>query len=288
MRVAVFYPMQYTAWSITVGVRDAFKRMGHEVLDCGIMDGQTLTHQDLLFVCAPEYLMPKVREKYPLWDSLTAKKVGWLHETVEREDYATNKIAVDGKLPVDVLKVFTPHLFTPAIQDQKYELQHLPFGVDTRIFYPRTKGGVGSIYTGSLYQKRRDFIAKYPEVRTLAGYHEYPSIEEYADAIGKATTILNLPTLSETSNTRTFEALASQTVLITPTLTHDDAIFQSGEHLLYYDESPALVFEKLTRVMKDRLPLQGYAEILKKHTIEHRLEEVLKKINIRPLRFSRR
>src|ERR1700692_1859036 len=105
MRIAVFYPAGNTAWSITKGVRDTFSRMNHEVTDCGSDYTGPLNH-DLIFVSGPEYLCKSLRASYPQWDNFPMPKVGWLHETVEREDYSTNSIAVDGKLPIEELKRF--------------------------------------------------------------------------------------------------------------------------------------------------------------------------------------
>jgi len=288
MKIAVFYPAGSTAWSITKGVCSAFSRMGHEVTDCGDSYTGELSH-DLIFVSGPEYLWKKLRSMYSLWDEIRAPKVGWLHETVEREDYGTNPVAVDGKLPISEIKKLTSYLFTPAIQDQKYELTFLPFGVDTKMFHPTQKEhDFGSIYTGSLYKARRNFLEKYPEVRTLAGYREYSTVEEYAEAISRASVVLNLPSLSAASNTRTFEVLASKTALITSAMYFPDSLFKHGEHLLYYQDSPASAFSELNPTIAERLAQQGYEEVIKRHTIEHRLHEILRLIN-RPLRkFSRK
>lgn len=289
MKIAVFYPSGSTAWSITKGVCSTLSRMGHEVTDCGEGYSGPLVNHHLIFVSGPEYLWKKLRDVYPSWDALSAQKIGWLHETVEREDYLTNGIAVGGSLPIEELKRLTPCLFTPAIQDQKYGLTFLPFGVDTEMFHPTyVEHDFGSIYTGSLYKKRRDVLEKYPEIRTLAAYREYATVEEYAEAISRASMILNLPSLSEASNTRTFEALASKTVLITPAMLYPDALFTHGTHLLYYQGSPAPVFESLNPSVAEAIAQQGYEEVIGKHTIRHRMATVLETVK-RPLRrFSRK
>jgi hypothetical protein len=287
MRIAVFYPAGNTAWSITKGVCSALSKMKHIVTDCSEEYSSSLELYDMVFVSGPEYLYKPIRAAYPQWDSLSAVKVGWLHETVEREDYGTNVIAVDGKLPIDELKKFTPHLFTPAIQDTKYGLTFLPFGVDEDKFCPGPKEEYGSIYTGSLYKKRKDILNLYPEIRSLAGYRDYNTIEEYIDAIKGATVVLNLPSLSEASNTRTFEVLASKTMLIAPAMLYPDGLFEDGKHLLYYQGSPASAFEKV-KDLSVSLAQQGYDEVLKKHTITHRMKTVLDAVGFRPMRFSRK
>src|SRR5260221_4494246 len=158
MKIGVFYPAGNYAWSITKGVCSAFSKMKHIVTDCGANYNEPLEYHDMIFVSGPEYLWRTIRSNYTMWDNIPAVKVGWLHETVEREDYGTNKIAVDGKLPIEELRKFTPHLFTPAIQDTKYGLTFLPFGVDEDKFCPRheDKDPFGNIYTDSLYKNRRE------------------------------------------------------------------------------------------------------------------------------------
>ena len=286
MRVAVFYPSVETAWSITKGVCSTLHKMGHSVTDCGSDFSGRLDH-DLIFVSGPEYLWKKLREIHPQWDRLDAVKVGWLHETVEREDYDINPIAVNGKLPMEEIKKFTPQLFTPAIQDQTYDAKFLPFGVDTDMFYPRDKTEYSVIYTGSVYKKRRDFLEKYPSVRTMVGYRPYDETKDYVYGIGRATAVLNLPSLSEASNTRTFETLACKTALITPAMRYPDYLFEDGKHLLYYQGSPEEAVSKM-RTEATRLAEQGYDLVTKRHSMLHRMRYILDTINARPLRFRKR
>ena len=278
MKIAVFYPGGSTAWSITAGLVNVLFRTGHEVIDCSENNPnpETLKSQSLIIVSGPEYLWRSLREVYPMWDEISVPKVGWLHETVDREDYGTNRIAVNGSLPVDELKRFTSYLFTPAIQDQKFGLRFLPFGVDTEVFHPRIPKEIyGSIYTGSLYKKRRDILENHPEVRTLSGYRKYDTLEAYADAISRATVVLELPSLSAATSTRVFEVLASKTTIIAPVMEYPDSLFESGKHLVYYQGSPAAAFAEMSKEKAEDLANKGYTEVLAKHTMEHRLKVIL-------------
>ena len=273
MKIALFYPT-CSAWSITEGVRDGFTRMGHTVID-GTKSG--LIHKaglDLIFVSGPEYLWKELRVRYPEWDILDAKKVGWLHETVEREDYGTNPIAVENRLPLEELKRFTPYLFTPAIQDQKYGLRFLPFGVDTHRFHPQRKENLdhAPIYLGSLYPKRKNFLDRF-DIRKKAGYRECPTVEEYADILARSSVVLSLPSLSALTVTQVFEVLASRTLLVAPALIYPDGLFEHGRHLLYYDDDPSPLLRR-----NEEVATRGYDEVLAHHTIEHRLSDVLKAI----------
>jgi hypothetical protein len=270
MKIALFYPP--TAWSLAQGVREGLTRLGHAVSDGSDGHFIHMAGQDLIFVSGPEYLWKQLRVNYPKWDLFTAKKVGWLHETVEREDYETNPIAVHGNLPLDELKRFTPYLFTPAIQDRKYDLHFMPFGVDTKFFVPTPKIVAQSpIYTGSVYGKRRAFLDRYPTIRKGAQHPTYQTSIEYARGIAEAPVIIGLPSLSMLTVTSVFEALASKTPLITPALSYPDGLFEHGKHLLYYDTDPCALLKDIDPDMARR----GYDEILAYHTIEHRLSAIL-------------
>ena len=274
MKIAVFYPSN-AAWSITNGIVPTLKKMGHTVTDCGT-NTPALDHE-LIIVSGPEYLWRTLREAYPDWDAQKCAKVGWLHETVQREDYATNPIAVNGVLPVDILKKLTPKLFTGAIQDQNYGMEFLPCGVDADVFYPRKKNkDYDSIYTGALYPKRLQYLDKY-RIRERAGYRQYDTVEEYAEALAKATVVLNLPTLSSMSTARVFEVLASGTALISPALEHQDGLFLDGYHLLYYKADPKAMY-RISKYKHEALAHNGLHEVLEKHTMVHRLTKILSSV----------
>lgn len=141
MKIACIYPRSlFSAWSVSEGIVDTLRRMGHEPLNCGI-DQQAkqfkrsdypsmdeLNACDLIIVSGPEHIGKFVRAIYPEWDKVKTKKALWWHETIERADY--------GKLDVDGIKTLGDVFYTPAAQDEKFGLTWLPFGVDTEMFKP--------------------------------------------------------------------------------------------------------------------------------------------------------
>lgn len=284
MKIALFYPTIDAPWSVTKGIRDGFRRMGHEVIDLSEEESfPPLVGYGLIFVSGPEYLWKKLRAAYPEWDSLPVTKAGWMHEPVEREDYGTNPIAINGKLPVEELRKLTPYLFSPAIQDRKYGIRFLPCCVDVNIFRPLNNPddkGTGLVYMGTLYAKRKAFLDKYPEIRTRMKHEDSWYANEYAEIAAVSKVVLNLPSVSDFNVARVFEVLATKTILLTPALTYPDGLFKHGIHLLYYEGNP---LEHLYNLDKD-IAQRGYEEILSKHTVEHRLEKILIEVQGRPLR----
>ena len=304
MKIALFYPTQGCPWSLRDGISNTLVRMGHEVTSDPVSS-------DVMFVSGPEYLMPRLRLRFPLWDLMKIPKIGWMHETLHREDYTTNFIANRGMLPLGELKQFTPLLFTQASQDQAYGLRWVPCGVDTEMFYPRkfhpeeTTKNDGIIYTGALYKKRRDFLRVNPGIKYQAAYREPVSDLDYAALLSRATAVLNLPSLSAMSTAKVFEVLASKTALITPIMYGPEnyALFEHGKHLLYYTDNPipamdilqaSLDVDNLERpfhtkggyrplsvkppITPSGLAQAGYDEVIKNHTLEQRLRTMLESV----------
>lgn len=282
MKIAVFYPGGNVAWSVGQGVAKVLSRMGHDVLDVGEDSPAqgTLEGQDVLFVSGPEHIWRKVRKHLLFWDRLNVPKIGWLHETVEREDYGTHPAAANGRLPVEDLKRFTPTLFTQAHQDQKYGLPFVQCGVDTKMFYPRSFDKIYPVlFTGSLYQKRRDFLLKYPELNTVLTYILVGSVSHYADLTCRAEMVLNFPSLSAMSTARVFEVMASKTALVTPIMdgpgNYD--MFEDRRHLMYYTGDPMSAVRELLldKHLRETIESQGYEEVIAKHKLEFRLQAML-------------
>jgi hypothetical protein len=297
MKVAVFYPISAgQVWSVSRGLCTTLTRMGYDVLDASINTVQhdQLVEQDLILVSGPEYMWRTLRERYQHWDDLPATKYGWLHETVLREDYDTNPIAVNGKLPTqEILNLFHT-VFTPALQDTKYGFQYLPFGVDTEIFKPVPKIHT-NLFIGSLYSKRREFLSKYPFVSVykymdFLMYKSRVSFAQYTEMTSEAQAVINLPMLTDANGTRVYEGLACRAFVVTPKgAAGDYSMFESGKHLMYYDDSPLEIIQKyfvpvyrpkqagefhLTEEAKS-IAETGYQEVLHRHTLEQRLRTML-------------
>jgi hypothetical protein len=293
MKIAVFYPNTPNAvWSLSKGICTTLISMRHEVEDCPT----TLDKQDAIIVSGPEYLWRSLRLQFPQWDKLPAHKYGWLHETVSREDYDNNSIATKGKLPVQDLKSFLDTICTPAQQDSEYGFKYLPFGVDTDVFTPSPIKDNNVLFIGSLYEKRRKLIEKYPaiSIRKLKDFLTYRcdvTSSEYIRLTASASVVLNLPTLSQLNSTRVYEAMACKALLITPLMGGSDenySMFETGKHLMYYTDSPMEALSLMEIVHTDSnvwhyslnnegqaIADAGYQEILKNHTLKQRLVKML-------------
>lgn len=284
MKIAVFYPPGNAAWSASRGLSVVFARMGHNITDIGegrAPSKEALEDHDVLFVGGPEYRWQSIRSQVPQWDEIKKTKIGWLHEPVDREDYYCRPdFAPRGRLPIEELKKFTPNLFSPAAQDEAYDLPFMPFGVDTNMFKPSNDPKVYSvIFVGYMYQKRTNFLAAYPEVARILTHLKPVYPEEYASETGRAKMMLNIPSMSELSNTRVFETMACKTALVTPIMAGPGnySMFEDGKHLLYFTGDPMPAIKRLLNgdYLREQIAEQGYQEIHARHKLEYRLQKML-------------
>ena len=171
---------------------------------------------------------------------------------------------------------------------------YLPFGVDTEIFKPVPKIHT-NLFIGSLYSKRREFLSKYPFVSVykymdFLMYKSRVSFAQYTEMTSEAQAVINLPMLTDANGTRVYEGLACRAFVVTPKgAAGDYSMFESGKHLMYYDDSPLEIIQKyfvpvyqpkqagefhLTEEAKS-IAETGYQEVLHRHTLEQRLRTML-------------
>jgi hypothetical protein len=346
LKVGCFYPASlYSAWSVSEGLVDELRRMGHDVSPCPIVPEPSLPlrrslypqpdelkEYDLVLVSGPEHLQIFLNALYPNFAKARTKKVGWLHETVNRSDY--------GQLPYrDILALFDT-VFTPAIQDTALGFIHLPFGVDTGMFTPgacgvclgsgkdldhnaeetvdcRACSGLriwqkeppkehGAVFIGMMYEKRQEWLRqsgieffrspdhlpipcdqkKLRIVQRLGvfgvnGIDLRRSAQLYQQELSATKVLVNLPSLCEHVVTKVYEGLACGAAVVTPFMEgagrENFKIFETGKHLLYYDNNPKGLIESLLNddEFRGRIAMQGCKEVHEKHSLRKRLEVIL-------------
>ncbi len=238
MKLACFHPASiFCAWGVATGLVDTLNRMGHpttgfavDVTKSGIdprqyPSAEQLREFDGILVSGPEHVRGHLLKLYPRWHKISVPKVSWMHETVEREDY--------GRMPLEEIREFADFTFCSAVQDEKYGLKWLPFGVDTEVFKPdwNQPKEYDAAFIGLIYPKRAAFLETLKpflkgitlklgnvQVLDLSGVRIRESAALYADNLRKIKVFVNLPSLSELVVTKVYEALACGTFLITPTI----------------------------------------------------------------------
>jgi len=255
LKLACFYPRSvFCAWSLSTGLVDTLTRMGHETLALPIdatsvsinhesyPSAEKLRSLDGIVISGPEHIRTQVLALYPAWRKIAIAKVGWLHETVTREDYGT--------LPVDEIRQLADTTFCPAWQDEKFGLRWLPFGVDTEIFKPdwNQPKQYETAFIGLVYSKRDEFLRRLVphlqgitlvlgsvQVQDLSGLCVRETASRYAGELRKIKIFVNLPHLSQLAVTKVYEVLACGTFLITPAIAEHQNFENLKAH--FYDSS---------------------------------------------------
>jgi hypothetical protein len=303
MRIAYCYSAStYSGWSISQGAVNVLGTMGHYVRGLGIPPSakdldrakfpgaEELCELDGIIVSGPEHLWRHITALYPEWSKIKTPKAGWLHETVQREDY--------GSLNLDAVRSLSDVTFCPAVQDQEHGFEYLPFGVDTEVFRPEPKvqRDISHCFIGLLYPKRREFLERLRpflkgidlqlgnvEIVENGVVNPQKTVEAYGSVLRRIKVFVNLPTLSQLRVAKIYEVAASGAYLLTPRL--KGAGERNHELLgdliqLYDDANPAELGELLRSIQKDddereRLAQRACEEIHEKHRIQLRLQTIL-------------
>lgn len=303
MKLAYWYPAgTFSAWSISLGAVEALRRMGHEVRDCGIAAGsKTIRRSDYpsraeleacdgIIVSGPEHIQPFISALYPDWAEFSVAKVGWLHETVDREDY--------GQLQLEPVRRMAPTIFSPAAQDDAHGFPFLPFGVDMHMFRPEpiVPRDIEVCFIGLMYPKRQLYLDRIKsfldgvdlkvgnvQIQEDGKVHHRKTVDAYANALRRIQVFVNLPTLSQLVVTKIYEVAASGACMLTPVLKGAGACnhqYLRDNVRTYDEESPADLAEMIKALLQDsdlreRLGRQSSEEMYAEHRIELRLQRIL-------------
>jgi len=291
LKLAVFYPENITcAWSLQIGLCDVLERMGHQVTRCGITDRlkrpADLNAYDALIVSGPEHI-GKHLVAQPDWKDCKVPRIGWLHESVRREDY--------GKLDVDAIKRTCDQVYCPAQEDEEFGFKYLPFGVDTAIFHPSYCVGctmeqnnhalkgehtcqrdIDLAFIGMVYPKREAYLKTLPEsfrkrllignclVQDLHGVNIRKSVELYAETLRRIKVFFMLPALSRLTVTKIYEAAACGAF-----------ISESVEEAEFFLSDSFLAKAKINKLTTDRA-----SAVQSEHSLENRIETLLSSVQV--------
>lgn len=295
MRIACFFPQSlYSAWSVSEGLVDTLRRMGHEPVACPIDPNtkslsrsqypslEQLNECDGVLVSGPEHINKFLTALYPKWNDVKVPMVAWWHETVERSDY--------GMLDYKRTNARYSKVFTPAAQDEQYGMTHLPFGVDVDMFHPICGDDrkYGAIFVGLVYGPRAEFVTKHRlheviqagkcEVTDFDGVNVRKSCELYAATLRDAKILVNLPSLCRHAVTKIFEGPACGAVMLTHKVEDErNHVLRSA---MYYENGDELRDAVVALLENDSLRMEKAIkqceEIHEHHRLDQRLEVILR------------
>lgn len=155
------------------------------------------------------------------------------------------------------------------------------------------KGKVDRFYDDDrCYQTRRRLLEylrqQAPFVDVIDSYDDAPTgvlerNQRFLREMSEYQVVIGLPSLSPTMVVRPFEAMLAGCVFFQNQIEGERSrsLFRHGEHGLFYDENdPAGLVEGIRRILADpesgrRLAVNGRREVLERHTIAHRIAELL-------------
>lgn len=153
------------------------------------------------------------------------------------------------------------------------------------------KGKVTPFYSDRTYRTRRallERLRRYARADVFDSYEEQQgnNLERMQRFIGEMQEyqiVLGLPSLSPTMVVRAFEAMAAGSVFFQNEIMGQRSreLFQDGQHLIVYDENdPEGLVNRIDEVLEDPeraelIARTGQEEVLTRHTIRHRVAEVL-------------
>jgi hypothetical protein len=298
LRVAAFYSdSPFAGWVQAEGFCDVLKRMGHEVIPIGIPPVTSVNKErarkinkpiddcDLVIVSGPEHLQKWISTFYPDWAKVKAPKLGWYHESFEREDYTLDYEQFKGWLDF--------HFFPDKRDAEKYKGEWLPLGVDTAIFKSsgHEERDVECAFIGLMYPKRSRFVDELRpklgdiplQFRSAArsenglipaiavydfdGLNVRRSMELLADAYRRIKVFVTFPSLSNVLVAKVLESMACGCKLVAP---KQPVEFDGYFPYETVDECAA----QIRKALEADIPRPDVSE----HRMELRFEKIFKKV----------
>lgn len=104
------------------------------------------------------------------------------------------------------------------------------------------------------------------------------TFEDAAEIYGQSKVVFNISMLDDL-NMRTFEAMATGSMLLTNWIPTIEEHFEDGKHLVLY-RTPEEMVEKARYYIehdeeREKIAAAGYEEVMAKHTFKHRLDTML-------------
>ncbi|WP_158277625.1 glycosyltransferase [Opitutus sp. ER46] len=170
-----------------------------------------------------------------------------------------------------------------------------PYGVDEGVFSDRVpfnqrkprpffRGNTTPYNSQATYSERRTLIEHLSNLRLLDLLpfdHAQPGVDRFVEDYNAHQIAVAFPSLSIVHSTRVFEAMACGCAVVSCRTgrPEQDALFESGKHLLYYSDAAELA-DGVQRLLRDpgksaAMAASGRDFVLGGMTLAHRLREIL-------------
>jgi glycosyltransferase involved in cell wall biosynthesis len=243
------------------------------------------------------------------WERCAAKKVVFSFECMNNPLICAkwrgdNLKAVKNALACADAVVYAHEIDGPLFRKEGVATLWQPFAVDPALFNGLKpfderknraffKGKAERFYDDdNSYRQRREMIAwlrkNAPEVDLIDQYNwsagnVLERNRQFIEEMGEYRIVIGLPSSSPTMVVRPFEAMMSGCLFFQNYIEgwKSNRLFKDGEHYILYDQSkPAELVKKINKMLANpslakKIAENGRREILAKHTIRHRVDELL-------------
>lgn len=115
-------------------------------------------------------------------------------------------------------------------------------------------------------------------------YYGRRRFEDAARKYAESKIVFNI-SMKDDINMRTFEAMATGSMLITNWIPTIEELFEDGKHLVLYRNDEEMI-EKIRYYLthdeeRERIAAAGYEEVIAKHTIAHRVDRMLAECKVK-------
>ena len=315
MKIAVIYEgLLGAAWSLSDGLTSTLKRMGHQVEEWPLgrphsrpLHAEYLKLADLILASGLEHYAnnpPGMVAGIPTkeWDAIKVPKVAWFHESFFRDDRSFDFTTIRPHADFFFFPAFQDAVMFAGLNFGASEVCHwLPAGVDTEVFkvVDGTNREIPAAFIGSFYPKRVAYLnsllrhIKVPfmagggvAVNDIEGVNPLETVKRLAYNYSRIQVFLNLPAYSRLLVTKVYEAMACGCMMVTPSLSGTAEAnmdpFQHAKHIVYYKETNLGFVNQILREYIEReddrrlIAACGQQEIILNHTLEQRLEKLLR------------
>lgn len=243
------------------------------------------------------------------WNDNNLKKILFSFEcmnnpTIKRNNmwWADNISAIENAMKsVDAI-VFAHEIDEELLAKYGKPVLWQPFAIDEQLF-PKPKkyldriskgffrGKTTPYYYEDTYSDRRKLIESLKSCKNVELFDSYQNekgttrerAENFIREMNDYRIVLGLPSLSPTMVVRPFEAMASGAVFFQNNIQgkRSNKLFEHRKNIIFYDkENTKNLIQQINYVLEnpelgEQIAEKGYQEVLERHTIKHRINEVL-------------
>jgi hypothetical protein len=232
---------------------------------------------DFFLYLEPQALIPRGLERSPI---PTACVFSDTHRNVKAHRTVASLF--------DFVFSYMPNYLTAYSDHVPGTVHWLPYGCDEQFF--RDAGRVRDLevaFVGRLYTKERRRVVGALQRRFRLNQQRYYLQGEIPEIYSRAQIVVDLP-VADTMHFRIFEALSCGALLLIKRVNGGiERLFKEGTHYEGYGSDEEL-FAKIEFYLanpaeRDKIARAGYEEVMREHTLSHRLAWLLRTVHSGPL-----